>query len=247
MPEVISCPACHRNLRVPNELMDRLVKCPTCDATFTATRASEPVPAPLPPPARNTDAALAPPAGQPEINFSLEQDPEPVLGSMGGPPPPPALAEAETSRARTRVERCPYCDEVIPRAALRCPFCEERLEEEDDEEDRPWEREGAVRRDCQPHRGSLVLTLGIIGLAVSPLALCCGIFSLPFIVVSFSMGITAWVMAQGDLRKMRIGEMDPQGRGATTGGMVCGIIATVLTSLFAMGQVLFVVFALARH
>jgi len=37
MPEVITCPQCERQLRVPEELVGQRVKCPTCGTNFTAT------------------------------------------------------------------------------------------------------------------------------------------------------------------------------------------------------------------
>jgi predicted Zn finger-like uncharacterized protein len=36
MPEVISCPSCNRQLRVPDDLIGQQVKCPTCGSMFTA-------------------------------------------------------------------------------------------------------------------------------------------------------------------------------------------------------------------
>jgi predicted Zn finger-like uncharacterized protein len=59
MSEVVNCPKCERKLRVPDELIGKKVKCPTCSETFTATVApggeapaappSEPPPRPRPP------------------------------------------------------------------------------------------------------------------------------------------------------------------------------------------------------
>jgi len=63
----------------------------------------------------------------------------------------------------------------------------------------------------QPHRGTMVLVFGILGL------LCCFIF-----------GIIAWVMGSNDLKEIDAGRMDPSGRGITQAGQICGIIATVL-------------------
>src|SRR5258707_1005708 len=37
MPEVVTCPQCERQLRVPDELVGQRVKCPTCGTNFTAT------------------------------------------------------------------------------------------------------------------------------------------------------------------------------------------------------------------
>jgi len=64
----------------------------------------------------------------------------------------------------------------------------------------------------RPHRGVLILVLGILGLV------CC-----------FILGIIAWVMGSGDLREMDAGRMDPSGRGLTQAGKICGIISVVLT------------------
>lgn len=63
----------------------------------------------------------------------------------------------------------------------------------------------------KPHRGTLVLVLGILSLVVcSPL------------------GIAAWIMGSGDLKQMDAGTMDPSGRGNTQAGKICGIIGTIL-------------------
>jgi hypothetical protein len=63
----------------------------------------------------------------------------------------------------------------------------------------------------KPHRGTLILVLGILGLVVcSPL------------------GIVAWVMGSGDLKEIDAGTMDPAGRGSTQAGKICGMIATIL-------------------
>jgi predicted Zn finger-like uncharacterized protein len=40
MANVIHCPRCDRQLRVPDELIGESVKCPNCDETFTAAAAS---------------------------------------------------------------------------------------------------------------------------------------------------------------------------------------------------------------
>ena len=70
----------------------------------------------------------------------------------------------------------------------------------------------------QPHRGTLVLVLGILGLVCCPLT-----------------GPVAWSMANGDLKQMDAGTMDASGRSNTNAGKICGIIGTVL---FALGILL---------
>jgi hypothetical protein len=66
----------------------------------------------------------------------------------------------------------------------------------------------------KPHRGVLILILGILGL-----------------VLCFPCGIAAWILGTGDLRQIDSGTMDPTGRGLTQAGKILGIIATILTLL----------------
>lgn len=65
----------------------------------------------------------------------------------------------------------------------------------------------------KPHRGTLILVLGILSLVL------CGIFT----------GIPAWVMGNSDLKEMDAGTMDPSGRSLTTAGKICGMINCILT------------------
>ena len=99
----------------------------------------------------------------------------------------------------------------------------------------PWERPGAVRRDCEPHRGQLVLKLADAGLLLGALALCLGFVAL----LALALGAAAWVLASRDLRRMRSGLMDPRGRadtarGRTRGraGLALGLYAAVLWGWF---------------
>ena len=63
----------------------------------------------------------------------------------------------------------------------------------------------------KPHRGTLILILGILGLVI------CG-----------PLGIAAWVMGNGDLKEMDAGALDPSGRSLTNAGRICGMIACIL-------------------
>ena len=76
----------------------------------------------------------------------------------------------------------------------------------------------------QPHRGVLVLVLGILGL-----------------VMCFPLGIGAWVMGNNDLAAMSAGNMDPEGRGLTQAGKVCGMVGVLLqVGVLALWVVFFV-------
>ena len=75
----------------------------------------------------------------------------------------------------------------------------------------PLRVEGPPLQPLKPHRGAVVLVLGILG-----------------IVVCLICGIIAWVMGNGDLREMNAGIMDPSGRGMTQAGKICGMISVIL-------------------
>ncbi len=66
----------------------------------------------------------------------------------------------------------------------------------------------------KPHRGTTVLVLGILGLV------CCIV-----------CGIIAWVMGSKDLKEMDEGIMDPEGRGLTQAGKICGMVSVGLQVL----------------
>ncbi len=72
----------------------------------------------------------------------------------------------------------------------------------------------------KPHRGTLILVFGILGLVV------CGFF-----------GIAAWIMGSGDLKQIDAGQMDPSGRSLTNGGRICGIIGTILMGLYIVAGI----------
>ncbi len=73
----------------------------------------------------------------------------------------------------------------------------------------------------EAHRGITVLVLGAIGV----------MSFIPF------FGVAAWVMGSADLKKMAAGQMDREGFFFTRVGRICGIISTVLGTLW-IGAVL---------
>ena len=78
--------------------------------------------------------------------------------------------------------------------------------------------------NLKPHRGTLILVLGILSLVM------CGFFT----------GIPAWIMGRNDLRKIKAGLMEPEGEGSTKGGMICGIICCIISLLSIIGIVLLI-------
>lgn len=83
MPSTVPCPSCGRELRVPDELLSKLVKCPACSQTFTATL-SAPTPSPeAEPGAESYRVANPPPAESYPAQSSAEDyeddyEPRPV-------------------------------------------------------------------------------------------------------------------------------------------------------------------------
>lgn len=84
----------------------------------------------------------------------------------------------------------------------------------------------------KPHRGTLILILGILSL-----------------VICAPLGIVAWILGSADLKEMDAGTMDPAGRGSTNAGKICGIIGTILMIVVAIiGGLLFALgMAAAAH
>lgn len=95
--------------------------------------------------------------------------------------------------------------------------------EEDD--DRPWEQQGSLRRDALPHRGELLRHLGNIAVGCCLLSGCLVVPSL----ISFALGIAVWVMAGQDLAKMRTGMMDPQGESETVNARNAAAACVILS------------------
>jgi predicted Zn finger-like uncharacterized protein len=122
----------------------------------------------------------------------------------------------------------PPPENAPPYPERRRPRREVARQQDEWEEDASWSR--GLRRDLAPHRGGMVLTLGIVSVSLSPLSFC----SLPgllFGVASLACGIPALVMGHADLRRMDAHRMDPDGRGMTNAGWICGIVGICISGL----------------
>jgi len=152
--------------------------------------------------------------------------------SLSSPPLTPAAdrrtpasaesADGNTDAAATR--DCPMCGEQIKAAATKCRYCGEDLKSK-----------SAFRGGLAPHRGGLILALGIIGIAMLMLCVLCA----PFGIVSLPLGIVAWVMGNNDLREMSAGGMDSSGESLTRSGKIIGIICCGLTLLLVAVSMVF--------
>jgi hypothetical protein len=128
---------------------------------------------------------------------------------------------------------CPACGQVVHRDRWNCSACGERLGNgaADRWDDRPFARRGLPpRRDCEPHRGNTILVLGVLCLS------CLVFFMIPILpaLVGVVLGIIALWMAQGDVRRIQEGTMDPAGRNSTQAGRVCALIGTILNFVWLL-------------
>jgi predicted nucleic acid-binding Zn ribbon protein len=123
----------------------------------------------------------------------------------------PEERPAPRSRLRRPERTCPECGTFLPPRARFCPECDIALARR------------LRRREMEPHRGTLILVLGILSLVMAQIIL----------------GPIAWVMGTEDLKKIRAGKMDPDGESNTNTGRICGMIGTILG---AVGLAVVVVF-----
>jgi hypothetical protein len=215
MPEFIACPACGCRVQMLESAFGKSVRCIACDHRFivsppaeTETRRVEPLPARERPPGAEWRSVPAP------------------------RPLPPDDPDDDRPPRDSDLPCCPACGWRVPWEALRCGQCGVELEV-DGGYDRFRQRPaGRLRRDCVPHRGALLSAMGAFTLIAGGLTLC--LFGVPLL-VTLPLGITTWLMAAGDLEKMRAGEMDDRGRGQTESGRTCAAFGVVLSLFFGGG------------
>jgi hypothetical protein len=135
---------------------------------------------------------------------------ETFTAQVGSSPSSAPPTEKISTRPRQPTAPPPDEDDEPPRRPAR-----RRDDDDDDLDDRPSRRRRAI---LQPHRGVLIMILGIGSLVGN--AIIGG--------VALLLGPIAWYLANQDLKEMDAGRMDPEGRQLTQVGKICGIIATVL-------------------
>jgi predicted Zn finger-like uncharacterized protein len=136
--ELVSCPECQRKLRVPDGLVGKLVKCPTCGQTFTADPVAQ---APPPPPVEQKPTRTS------KVGRDKKDDDE----------------DDDRSRRRSRSRRDDDDDDDDRPRRRRSRFSRDDDDDDDDDyddDDRPRRRRR--RRDLAPHRSGTILALGIL-------------------------------------------------------------------------------------
>ena len=134
-----------------------------------------------------------------------------------------SLPSAWAARTDQQAER--LVSEARPRFSAPAPPAlptedrrRRRIVEESDD-DLPKRRR--VRASVYPHRGAVILTLGIMSLVLFPFT-------------TLFCGPIAWSMGSSDLAEMRAGRMDPDGEGIVQAGRILGMIALGLLALVTL-------------
>jgi hypothetical protein len=83
----------------------------------------------------------------------------------------------------------------------------------------------SVQRDCEPHRGKLLWSLGMAGMALGGLS----IAFFPLALLAGPLSLTVWCLSRLDLAKIRAGFMDPSGERLTYEACNDGSAGLVLT------------------
>jgi hypothetical protein len=81
----------------------------------------------------------------------------------------------------------------------------------DTPDNRPWERDVWLRRDCRPHRARLLHDLAIASLVLGGLS----VITLFPSLLGLPLAVTVGMLAHHDLALMAVGRMDPRGRQRT--------------------------------
>jgi hypothetical protein len=203
MSTTIQCSHCLRLLRLREEDMGRVVRCPCCNQTFAAHVKSEPAAPPM------ALADFERPSVHPSASAAAPSEPKLRTPS---PPEPEGGTYAVELDAEALLPPSPRSRR--PQRRPRPP----RSDSFDDEED----------TDVLPHRGVLILVLGILSLVLACIPL-----------AGWLLGGFAMSMASHDERRMEENVMDRSGWGLTRGGQICGILGVFLaTVIFILNMVL---------
>jgi hypothetical protein len=215
MPQITQCPHCRGQLQVREENLGQTIRCPLCNGLFKIAAPQAP-----PPPVVNVEV-IEPPAPPPP---PPAPPPKPKPSGAASKPatkpsqkarPTPAQPPAEAERPRRPKTPAPAPAPPAP-AAAENPFALGGLGGS------PGAGPAALNFEegqPQPHRGGMVLALGLAGLVFS---LCC-------FPAGFILGGCSTAMGNRDLHLMARRRMDRTGKGMTRAGKILGIVAIVFS------------------
>jgi len=221
MPIETTCQTCGKQLRVGDEHVGKLARCPACQTIYTVPSSSLPTALPTVPPAQPLIPELKSAIGTLEMDRWHLRTPE---GMTFGPV---SKAVLDQWQREGRIVRGAHLIQdgnsqwisaaaIYPHLAaapVGNPFADFPTPTPNADAPPPsgayWSNANA--RYLEPHRGGLILTLGIVGFFF------CAI-----------IGLIAIVLGATDLQKMAQGRMDPSGRGLTIAGLVMGSIQMLM-------------------
>lgn len=215
----VQCSGCGKMLQVDEQYAGQTAVCPVCHATF---RVPEPAATETEPATwfmKTPEGLIYGPVGKSELDrwvsdgrVSQEcqvRDGEREDWRSADKTYPVLRPDVTVARARGN----PFAPSASPRAATPVSAG----------------RDDRSSGYLAPHRGGLILALGMLAFVVA-----CPILS-----------FLAWTMGAGDLREMREGRMDPAGMSRTQAGMTLGMLLSVATIIGLLGLVFFTLFRLA--
>ena len=208
----IACPGCDKMLRIPDAMTRRMVACPQCKKKFRV------------PEQETTDAVE-----DAEEGFSTAPLPAKPRKPGKSRPPVEEVDEPPVRKRRPAEEADEDEDAYGVQSEPSSPAPRSRRSDErplrrrrrsisrfDDEDERP---------DVRPHRGTLILILGILSLVFGCIPL-----------VGWILGGITMSMGSTDERLMEHGSMMRSGRGLTKVGYILGVIGVFLaTASFIFG------------
>jgi hypothetical protein len=254
MPIDTICPGCKAQLRIGDEFAGQHARCPACDTMYTvvATPVAKASPSPEAPRAESAESMPTAPSSSPPSPAPASESSSPAK-STATPDAEVDLAElpaADGTRWYLRTPEGPLYGPVDEttfrhwvsegRVTPDCFVCPG---------DNAWHAacevfptlatprapQATLQRETVdayivPHRGALILILGIMGIITT-----CPIPSL-----------MAWVMGTHDLEEMQVGRMDLSGQGPTQAGRILGMVFSILYIVGVVCAMLFLVLVSAR-
>ena len=163
------CPSCGKFLQTTDDKAEAMAKCPGCTGEIRIPNRSEEL----------GQSSVPPIPSQKGHSNSSKPFDETVIGETNGP-----------------TKSCPLCGETVKAAAVICRFCGEDFAEVHEEVHE--EQFLQTTPYLMPHRGGMLLALGIIGL----------------VTFFFPLSIVTYFMAANDLKEIKANRMDPEGEGA---------------------------------
>ncbi len=216
MPITLICPGCEKKLKVADTAAGKTVRCPSCSVKIAVPEQEEFV-EPDEPAEAEKETGIASEPAVPKKTAAWDKDSEQAdadkdTGITSEPAAAKKKAAWDKDSPETDEDADGYGMDEEDAAERRRRTRKNKRRREEDEEDDFGDMRG--RRRGEPHRGILILVLGIVALSGACLCACIG----------WGLGAAVVSMANTDLAKMDNGVMDREGRSLTTAGKACAII-----------------------